>query len=183
MTLRMENTLKLIESLELAPNSKKILKLFNLAENESSVDITKQLDQLMGVWELRWSSSKSPFLNYSPLVDNFQILDTEENRGLDFLSLKGFLGKLLATNILAELDIIDQKLINVTFKRAGIIGPRLLGKNICLVSEIKKAQKCWPDTTVLTNKLRVCRGYKGTTFALLKRDDLLIADFFNPIKN
>ena len=179
----MGNTSKLIETLEQAPNSKKILQLIKLAEDESSVKINNQLDQLMGVWELRWSSSKSPFLKYSPLLDNLQILDTEKNKGLNFLSLKGFLGKLLATNILAELDIIDQKRINVTFKKAGIIGPRLLGKNICFLSEIKKTQKGWLDTTVLTNKLRVCRGYKGTTFALLKREDLSTAEFFNPIES
>jgi len=178
----MENTLKLIETLEKTPNSKKILQLIKLVENESSVDITKQLDQLMGVWELRWSSSKSPFLNYSPLLDNLQILDLEVNRGLNFLGPKGFLGKFLATIILAELDIINQKRTNVAFKKAGIIGPRLLGKNICFLSEIK-TQKGWLDATVLTNKLRVCRGYKGTTFALLKRDNLSIADFFNQIKN
>ena len=47
----------------------------------------------------------------------------------------------------------------------------------------KKTQKGWLDTTVLTNKLRVCRGYKGTTFALVKRDDLSIASFFNPIND
>ena len=179
----MENTLKLIETLELSPNSKKILQLIKLAESESSVDITNQLDQLMGVWELKWSSSKSPFLNYSPLLDNFQILDTEGNIGLNFLSLRGIFGNLLATNILAGLDIIDQKRINVTFKKVGIIGPRLLGINLRFISEIKNTQKGWLDTTVLTNKLRVCRGYRGTTFALLKRDDLSIADFFHPILN
>ena len=117
------------------------------------------------------------------MFDNLQILDPDNCRGLNFLSLKGIFGKFLATNILAELDIIDQKRINVTFKKAGIIGPRLLGKNICFLSEIKKTQKGWLDTTLLTNKLRVCRGYKGTTFALLKRDDLSIADFFDPIEN
>ena len=86
-------------------------------------------------------------------------------------------------HLLAELDLIDQKRTNVTFKKVGIIGPKLLGKNISFLSEIKKTQKGWLDTTVLTNKLRVCRGYKGTTFALLKRDDLFIADFFKPINN
>tara|TARA_B100000965_G_scaffold299430_1_gene257786 strand:- start:419 stop:958 length:540 start_codon:yes stop_codon:yes gene_type:complete len=179
----MSNTLKLIENLEQAPNSIKIIDLIKLAENESTVDITKQLDQLIGVWELRWSSSKSPFLNYSPLLDNLQILDIDKNRGLNFLGPKGFLGKFLATIILAELEIIDQKRINVTFKKAGIIGPRLLCKNISFLYNIKKTQMGWLDTTVLTNKLRICRGYKGTTFALLKRDDLSIAEFFNPINN
>ena len=151
------------------------------AENKTSVDFTKQLDHLIGVWELRWSSSKSPLLNSSPLFDNFQILDLEKERGLNYLSPKGSLGKLFSTNILAKLEIIDQKRTIVTFKKIGVMGPRLFGKDTVFSSEIKKTQQGWLDTTVLTNKLRVCRGYKGTIFALLKRADLSIADFFNPI--
>ena len=84
---------------------------------------------------------------------------------------------------MAKLDIIDQKRTNVTFEKTGIIGPQLFGRNMVFLSEIKKTQTGWLDTTVLTDKLRVCRGYKGTTFALLKREDLLIADFFNPFNN
>ena len=179
----MNNTSKLTETLEQSPQSKKIEKLIKLSENESAVDITNQFEKLVGVWELRWSSSKSPVLNYSPFLNNFQILDLEKSRALNFLSPKGFLGKLLSTNILAKLDIIDQKRINVTFEKAGIIGPQLFGKSMVFLSEIKKSQTGWLDTTVLTDKLRVCRGYKGTTFALLKREDLLLADFFNPINN
>ena len=179
----MNNTSKLIETLERSPNSKKIEKLIKLSENESAVDITNQVDNLVGVWELRWSSSKSPVLNYSPFFNNFQILDLKNSRALNFLSPKGLLGKLLSTNILAKLDVIDQKRINVTFEKAGIIGPHLFGKSMVFLSEIKKTQTGWLDTTVLTDKLRVCRGYKGTTFALLKREDLLLADFFNPINN
>jgi len=183
MGLIMNSTSKLIETLEHAPKSRKIAQLIKLAESESFVDVTKQLEQLKGVWELRWSSSKSPLLNYSPLLDNFQILDPEEGRGLNFFGPKGFLGKLFATNIFAKLDIIDQKRINVTFKKAGIIGPQLLGKNIVFLSEIKKTQKGWLDTTLLNDKMRICNGYKCTTFALLKRDDLLITEFFKPINN
>ena len=179
----MNNTSKLIETLERSPKSKKIENLIKLSENESAVDITNQFEKLMGVWELRWSSSKSPVLNYSPFFNNFQILDLKNCRALNFLSPKGLLGKLLSTNILAKLDVIDQKRINVTFEKAGIIGPHLFGKSMVFLSEIKKTQTGWLDTTVLTDKLRVCRGYKGTTFALLKREDLLLADFFNPINN
>ena len=179
----MINTSKLIETLERSPKSKKIENLIKLSENESAVDITNQFEKLMGVWELRWSSSKSPVLNYSPFFNNFQILDLKNSRALNFLSPKGLLGKLLSTNILAKLDVIDQKRINVTFEKAGIIGPHLFGKSMVFLSEIKKTQTGWLDTTVLTDKLRVCRGYKGTTFALLKREDLLLADFFNPINN
>ena len=46
-----------------------------------------------------------------------------------------------------------------------------------------KTQKGWLDTIVLTNKLRVCRDYKVITFALLKRDDLSIYNFFKSIDN
>lgn len=179
----MNYTSELIKTLEVDPTSKKIFDLIQLAENESSVDISMQMKQLSGVWELRWSSSKSPFLNYSPFLDNLQILDPEQGRGLNFLRPKGFLGKFVTTNILAELDIIDQKRTNVTFKKAEIMGPKLLGKDLGFYSDIKKQQKGWLDTTVLTNKLRVCRGYKGTVFALLKRDDLLISNFFKPIES
>ena len=81
------------------------------------------------------------------------------------------------------MGVWELRCINLTFEKAGIIGPQVFGKNMVFLSEIKKAQTGWLDTTVLTDKLRVCRGYKGTTFALLKREDLLIADFFNPINN
>ena len=144
------------------------------------LDITKQIDLLTGVWELKWSTSNSPFLNYSPLLDNLQILDPERSRGINLLRTKGLVGKLFSTNILASLEIVDQKRINVSFKKAGIIGPKLLGKKISFLSEIKKTQKGWLDTTVLSPDLRICKGYKGTTFALLKRNDLSLTEFFNP---
>ena len=171
---------KLIEVLEHTPKSNQIVELIKLAESESSVDITKQIDLLTGVWELKWSTSNSPFLNYSPLLDNLQILEPERNRGLNLLRTKVFVGKLFSTNILASLEIVDQKRINVSFKKAGITGPKFLGKKISFLSEIKKTQKGWLDTTVLSPDLRICKGYKGTTFALLKRKDLSLSEFFNP---
>ena len=171
---------KLIEVLEHTPKSNQIVELIKLAESESSVDITKQIDLLTGVWELKWSTSNSPFLNYSPLLDNLQILEPERSRGLNLLRTKVFVGKLFSTNILASLEIVDQKRINVSFKKAGITGPKFLGKKISFLSEIKKTQKGWLDTTVLSPDLRICKGYKGTTFALLKRNDLSLSEFFNP---
>ena len=129
---------KLIEVLEHTPKSNQVVELIKLAESESSVDITKQIDLLTGVWELKWSTSNSPFLNYSPLLDNLQILEPERNRGLNLLRTKVFVGKLLSTNIHASLEIVDQKRINVSFKKAGITGPKFLGKKISFLSEIKK---------------------------------------------
>lgn len=113
--------------------------MIKLSEFESAVDIPIQFERLMDVWELRWSSSKSPVLNYSPLLNNFQILNLDKSRALNFLSPNGFLGKLLSTNILARLDIIDQKRIKVTFEKAGIIGPQVFGNNMVFLSEIKKS--------------------------------------------
>ncbi len=81
---------KLIEVLEHTPKSNQIAELIKLAESESSVDITKQIDLLTGVWELRWSTSNSPLLNYSPLLDNLQILEPKRSRGLNLLRPKGF---------------------------------------------------------------------------------------------
>jgi len=150
---------KLIEVLEHTPKSNQIAELIKLAESESSVDITKQIDLLTGVWELKWSTSNSPFLNYSPLLDNLQILEPERSRGLNLLRTKVFVGKLFSTNILASLEIVDQKRINFSFKKAGITGPKFLGKKISFLSEIKKTQKGWLDTTVLSPDLRVCKDY------------------------
>ena len=52
----MNNTSKLLETLEKSPKSRKIEKLIKLLEKDSNVDISNQFERLMGVWELRWSS-------------------------------------------------------------------------------------------------------------------------------
>ena len=170
---------QLTEILQHTPKSKKIVELIKFAESESSVDIINQIDLLTGVWELKWSTSNSPFLNYSPLLDNLQILEPDKTRGLNLLRTKCFKGRFFSTHILARLKIIDKKRIDVSFEKAGVIGPQLLGKKITFLSEINKSQKGWLDTTVLTPTLRICKGYKGTTFALLKRKDLSANEFFN----
>ena len=176
----MDPILELIKILRQNPKSYKIKDYIKLAEDISSVDINKQTDLLTGVWELKWSSSNSPFLNYSPILDNLQILEPKKNRGINLLRLKGFAGKIISTNVIARLEVIDHKRLDVSFIKAGIVGPKVLGKNISLLSDIKKTQKGWLDTTVLSSDLRICKGYKGTTFALLKRNDLLLTDFLNP---
>ena len=176
----MDSISQLTEVLKHTPKSNKIVDLIKIAESQSCVDIIKQINLLTGVWELKWSTSKSPFLNYSPLLDNLQIIDPERERALNLLRPKVSFGKLFSTNILASLEIIDQKRRNVSFKKAGIIGPKLLGKKISFLSDIRKSQKGWLDTTVLSHELRICKGYKGTTFALIKRNDLSLADFFSP---
>ena len=174
----MDSISELIKALKYYPNSNQIPELLKRAESNSSVEITKQIHLLKGVWELKWSSSKSPLLNYSPLLDNLQILDPERKRGLNLLKPKGFMANVISTNIYSSLEVIDQKRLIVSFKKVGINGPIFFGKQFRFITEIKKTQKGWLDTTVLTQELRVCRGYKGTTFALLKRNEIAYSEFF-----
>ena len=70
------------------PNSHKIKNIAEELEKESTFSLGKDVEKLKGIWELRWSSSKAPFLNYSPLVDNLQILDPLNLDGLNLLKPK-----------------------------------------------------------------------------------------------
>ena len=115
----MDSILKLLNVLEHTPNSKKINQLIKIAESEYTVDIKEQINQLTGVWELKWSTSSSPFLNYSPLLDNLQILEPKRNRGINLLRPKGGFGKIFSAKIMASLDIIDHKRIDVSFINMG----------------------------------------------------------------
>lgn len=45
--------------------------------------------------------------------------------------------------------------------------------------DVKQSFPAWLDITVLDKQLRICRGNAGTTFALLRRDDLPLDDFFD----
>ena len=66
---------QLLDLLLSSHNKKKIKNIAEELEKESKFTLSNDIEKLKGVWELRWSSSKAPFLNYSPLVDNLQILD------------------------------------------------------------------------------------------------------------
>ena len=59
-----------------------------------------------------------------------------------------------------------KKKIGVKFTHAGVIGPKFGRKNINAMKEIKNEQLGWLEITYLSNKLRICRGDKGTLFVL-----------------
>ena len=60
------------------------------------------------------------------------------------------------------------KKIGVRFTHAGVIGPKFWRKNIKALKEIKNEQLGWLKITYLGNRLRICRGDKGTLFVLRK---------------
>ena len=61
-----------------------------------------------------------------------------------------------------------KKKFGVKFTSAGVIGPKFGRKNIKAIKEINNEQLGWLDITYLSNKLRICRGDKGTLFVLRK---------------
>ena len=72
-----------------SPNSESIRTIAEQLEIGHNFSFSKNRNDLKGVWELRWSSSNSPFLKYSPLIDNLQILDPFNLNGLNLLKPRG----------------------------------------------------------------------------------------------
>ena len=75
---------------------------------------------------------------------------------------------IFGTGILIRLNYINEKKIGVKFTHAGFIGPKFGRKKIKAINEIKNDQLGWLEITYLSNKLRICRGDKGTLFVLKK---------------
>ena len=166
----METELNLIKLLFDEPNSKDILLLATKLESKSNFILSKDIKKLQGIWELRWSSSNAPFLNYSPLVDNLQILDPLKLSAMNLLKPRG-INSIIGTGIIAKLTPINEMRVGVQFTHAGLIGPQIGLNKLKALTKIKKEQKGWLDITYLSKELRICRGDKGTLFVLKKRSD------------
>ena len=82
----MESEDDLLNLILKSPNSESIKTIAEQLEIDHSFSFSKDKNDLQGVWELRWSSSNSPFLNYSPFIDNLQILDPFNLNGLNSVS-------------------------------------------------------------------------------------------------
>ena len=150
-----------------SPNSESMRTIAEQLEIGHNFSFSKNINDLKGVWELRWSSSNSPFLKYSPFIDNLQILDPFNLNGLNILKPRG-IKSIIGTGILLSLYYINEKRIGVKFTHAGVIGPKFGRKNIKAIKEINNEQLGWLEITYLSNKLRICRGDKGTLFVLRK---------------
>ena len=161
---------KLLKILIEKPNSKDILSMALELESKSNFKLKSDIEKLRGIWELRWSSSNAPFLNYSPLIDNLQILNPLESNGMNLLKPRGVNG-IVGTGIIAELYRLNDIRVGVKFTRAGLIGPNIGFTKLKALAQIKRDQMGWLEITYLSNNLRICRGDKGTIFALIKRND------------
>ena len=174
---------QLLDLLLSSPKTKKIKNMAEDLEKESKFTLNMDIEKLKGVWELRWSSSKAPFLDYSPLVDNLQILDPLNLNGLNLLKPKG-INSIIGTGIVAKLSSLNEKKIGVNFTHAGIIGPYIGIRKINALTKIKKEQKGWLEITFLSKNLRICRGDKGTLFVLRRiKENILFERFQEFIKS
>ena len=163
----MESEDHLLNLLLKSPSSESIQTLVEQLEIDHNFSFTKDRNDLQGVWELRWSSSNSPFLKYSPFIDNLQILDPFNLNGLNLLKPRG-IKSIIGTGILIRLYYINERKIGDKFTHAGVIGPKFGRKNIKAMKEINKEQLGWLEITYLSDRLRICRGDKGTLFVLRK---------------
>ena len=119
----MESEDKLLNLLLKSPNSESIRTIAEELEIGHNFSFSKNRNDLKGVWELRWGSSNSPFLKYSPFIDNLQILDPFNLNGLNLLKPRG-IRSIIGTGILIRLNYINEKKIGVKFTHAGVIGPK-----------------------------------------------------------
>ncbi len=83
---------ELIRRLQEQPDDDSIPDLVIAAEANSDVDLSKDLALLKGVWELRWSSATQPWLKQANWLENLQVLDPVNSRGMNLLRLAGPLG-------------------------------------------------------------------------------------------
>jgi len=159
---------KLLKILIEKPNSKDILSLAKKLESNCNFNLKSDIEKLKGIWELRWSSSNAPFLSHSPVIDNLQILNPSKSNAMNLLKPRGING-IIGSGIVAELYPLNEIRIGVKFTHAGLIGPYVGFTKLKALAQIKRDQKGWLDITYLSRNLRICRGDKGTLFALVRR--------------
>ena len=169
---------KLTNLLQIDPKSYIIPSLIQEFELLSRVDLETNLSLLKGVWELRWSSSTQPWLKQAPWLENLQILDPVQKKGVNLLRLSAPIVSVVGIAVEAELSINSSNQVGVQFKRGGWLGPSLgNGWRPKLLATINQSFPAWLDITGLDDSLRICRGNAGTCFALLKRTDLAVNDW------
>jgi hypothetical protein len=169
----------------------RVRQLITLLERAMPADLAAPgaLELLEGVWELRWSSSKQPYLAVGPWLENLQILAPSQGRAMNLLRLPGALAPLAGIAVEAALTLNPSEAhaggplqrVQVRFQRGGWLGPSLGNTRLQLLRSVQQPFPAWLDITVLDQELRVCRGNAGTLFALLRRPDLALSELLLPL--
>jgi hypothetical protein len=160
------------------PSPGRLHTLIEQLERLQPADLTTQASQLKGVWELRWSSGSQPYLATQPWLENLQLLDPDAGRAMNLLRLAGPLGPLAGNAVRARISIAPEpphQRVAVCFEQGGWLGPLIGERRLQLLREVKQSFPAWLDITVLDRELRVSRGNAGTLFALVRREDLSLA--------
>ena len=167
----------LVSILQRTPNDPSIAKRVSALEQSRPADLSRDSEHLEGVWDLRWSSSTQPWLRQAPWLENLQVLDPANNRGCNLLRLRGPFGSLGAISVQADLEVINEKRVEVKFRKGGWLGPSLPGiGQLKLLREVEQSFPAWLDITYLDQQLRICRGNAGTTFALLRNQSITMVE-------
>jgi hypothetical protein len=163
--------------------AERLRELFVALERAMPADLATPgaLEQLEGVWELRWSSSSQPYLAVGPWIVNLQLLAPSLGRGMNLLRLPGPLGPVAGIAVEAAISVESSQRVQVRFQRGGWLGPRLGDTRLQLLRMVRQPFPAWLDITVLDDELRLCRGNAGTLFALLRRADLALCELLLPL--
>ena len=171
---------ELVSILTNNPSDPSLKKRLFILERTQSVDLTRDLSLLKGVWELRWSSSSKSWLRQTDVLENLQALNPEQKTGFNLLRLRGPFGTIGCITVQAELSVASSSRVEVKFIKGGWVGPKLFGLGqLKVLREIQQSFPAWLDITYLDSKLRICRGNAGTIFALLRRETIQINDLMH----
>ena len=161
-----------------AAEAPRVRELLQRLEHLQPANLAVESDRLTGVWELRWSSGRQPYLTVAPWLENLQLLDPRQGRAMNLLRLAGPVAPLAGIAVQARISVEGTQRVGVRFVRGGWLGPRIGDRRLQLLREVNQSFPAWLDITVLDDDLRVCRGNAGTLFALVRRPELRLEDFF-----
>jgi hypothetical protein len=161
-----------------AAEEPRVRELLQRLEHLQPANLAAESDRLTGVWELRWSSGRQPYLMVAPWLENLQLLDPRQGRAMNLLRLAGPVAPLAGIAVQARISVEGLQRVGVRFVRGGWLGPRIGDRRLQLLREVNQSFPAWLDITVLDDDLRVCRGNAGTLFALVRRPELRLEDFF-----
>jgi hypothetical protein len=156
----------------------RVRELLQRLERLQPANLAAESDRLTGVWELRWSSGRQAYLTVAPWLENLQLLDPRRGRAMNLLRLAGPVAPLAGVAVQARISVEGTQRVGVRFVRGGWLGPRIGERRLQLLREVNQSFPAWLDITVLDDDLRVCRGNAGTLFALVRRPELRLEEFF-----